>query len=338
MVEVKGLDVGDGLLAERLENGASGGEAVCDPVGLSVAGQRGSSFSSTDVHFDSSVGHPFELSDEFAGSAFEGGFFEESKDTVVERDCRSVMVQGLLLVEFEESADGVGLVGSSFWSDVKLGFVVGDGGRGAAILENEVDGQHEFDVGFVSLAEHACGLFDSIWRNVNFGLSRVGCESDAEFSTFVSCGGGFQRECESTGGDDHFDGSTLEDLFEVIEFVDLDPAEDDEVGLSSAAHVTGKFLADVLSQRDLLATERHERTREVPVRGAQCLVDVDSSQAVGDAVDVVGEPGSHLGDGVLIGGPESLFERVSASIFENGDGTIGQFGHSLCGGFEHTSG
>ena len=92
MVEIKGFDVGDGLLAECLENGASSGEAVCDPVGLSVAGQRGSSFSSTDVNFDSSVGHSFELSDKFSGPGFEVGFFEESKDTVVERDCRSVMV------------------------------------------------------------------------------------------------------------------------------------------------------------------------------------------------------------------------------------------------------
>ena len=150
------------MVAECFEDGAAGGEAVGDPIGLTVTLQRCPSFASANVDFGSRIGHPLELSDELSGPGFECGLLEQAEHSVVERDGRSVTCLDSGLVRFEEAADRCDLVGSGFGSHIELSLTVGDGRAGGSVAENEVEGQHEFDFGLEALAIHLPGLFDAL--------------------------------------------------------------------------------------------------------------------------------------------------------------------------------
>ena len=93
------------MVAECFEDGAAGGEAVGDPIGLTITLQRCPSFASANVDFGSRIGHPLELSDELSGPGFECGLLEQAEHSVVERDGRSVTCLDSGLVRFEEAAD-----------------------------------------------------------------------------------------------------------------------------------------------------------------------------------------------------------------------------------------
>ena len=128
----------------------------------------------------------------------------------------------------------------------------------ALVAELEIDGQDELDAVRFAGLDHPLGLLDALGRDV-VGLVLVGGvfgDAEAEVLAGEQGVGLFEGHGERAGAEDRADRAAGDHRFEVVELVDLDAAEDDELGLEALLHRAFELAGDVVAEGDALHRQR----------------------------------------------------------------------------------
>ena len=220
---------------------------------------------------------------------------------------------------FDEGADRVREGGDRLGADVELLIAGRQLVLGRAVFDDRVARHGEGDPLLAAVGDDRLRLRDAVLgdvpRLVAVGGVLGGAEADrgvVELADRLA-----DRHGERAGGEDLLDRAAGDHRLHVVELVDLDAAEDGQIGLQALLHRPVKLAGGVLAQRDPLHGGRHGDARRVERAGAEGLVDVDRADPLREAVSELRELRRQAGDVPDLRLPEDALDVVLAGVLQD---------------------